>query len=124
MALLAISFIRISVASLWLLSPPVLVVFALRKWKGESHATKRGVLLPLLVSVAVLSSWVLFVGFFCAGQLGGFGTHYMTTRLADIFVLFSILVVIASAATIPGRWQLLSASVLVLGLWFGSEMVA
>lgn len=48
----------------------------------------------------------------------------MTTRLADVFLLVSLLVLSASILAYVGRWQLSLASVLVLALWFGSEMVA
>jgi hypothetical protein len=55
---------------------------------------------------------------------GGFGSHYMTTRLADVFLLVSVLVLIASILAHVGRWQLSLASTLMLALWVGSEMVA
>ncbi|HYL15651.1 MAG TPA: hypothetical protein VEV41_21635 [Terriglobales bacterium] len=48
----------------------------------------------------------------------------MTTRLADMFLLVSLLVLIASFLAYVGRWQLSLASVLMLALWVGSEMVA
>lgn len=124
MALLAISVTRISIAAFWLLSPPVLAVLALRGCKRDNQDTKLKRCFSLFASVGVLSNWILFVAFVCAGLIGGFGTHYMTTRLADVFVWFSILVLMVSAVARPGRWQLVSASLLLLGLWFGSEMVA
>jgi hypothetical protein len=67
---------------------------------------------------------VLFIAFVLAGQIGGFGSHYMTTRLADVFLLVSVLVLIASILAYVGRWQLSLASTLMLALWVGSEMVA
>jgi hypothetical protein len=69
-------------------------------------------------------NWLAFLAFMFAGQIGGFGSHYMTTRLADWFLLFSIAVLIASFIAYVGRWQLFLASLLVLALWVGSEMVA
>ena len=66
----------------------------------------------------------MFLAFLLAGQVGGFGSHYMTTRLADWFLLLSIVVLIVSLIAYVGRWQLSLASVLVLALWVGGEMVA
>lgn len=80
--------------------------------------------MPLITAAAVLANWVLFIAFVAAGQIGGFGSHYMTTRLADVFLLVSLLVLIASILTYVGRWQLSLASALMLALWVGSEMVA
>jgi hypothetical protein len=48
----------------------------------------------------------------------------MTMRLADVFLLVSLLVLIASFLTHTGRWALSLASFLMLALWVGSEMVA
>jgi len=48
----------------------------------------------------------------------------MTTRLADMFLLVSLLVLMASFLAYVGRWQLSLASFLMLALWMGSEMVA
>jgi hypothetical protein len=62
--------------------------------------------------------------FILTGQIGGFGSHYMTTRLADIFLLVSLGILIASFLAYVGRWQLSLASFLMLALWMGSEMVA
>lgn len=80
--------------------------------------------LPVAVGAAVLANWLLFIAFAGAGQIGGFGSHYMTTRLADVFLLASLLVLIASIFAYVGRWQLSLASFLMLTLWVGSEMVA
>ena len=78
----------------------------------------------MVAASAVLLNWLLFLAFLFAGQVGGFGSHYMTTRLADWFLLLSLVVLIASMIAYVGRWQLSLASVLVLALWVGSEIVA
>jgi hypothetical protein len=124
MPFLLASVIRISIAAIWLLSPPVLAILAVRRWKrGERRAGWKDVW-SLVAASGVLMNWFLFLLFFFAGQIGGFGSHYMTTRLADWFLLLSIAVLIASLIAGVGRWQLSLASVLVLALWIGSEMVA
>jgi hypothetical protein len=80
--------------------------------------------LPVAVAAAVLANWVLFIAFAVTGQIGGFGSHYMTTRLANVFLLASLLVLIAAIFAYVGRWQLSLASMLVFALWVGSELVA
>jgi hypothetical protein len=77
-----------------------------------------------ITPVAVLANWLLFITFVFTGQIGGFGSHYMTSRLADGFLLVSVLLVIASLLAYVGRWQLSLASILMLALWMGSAMVA
>jgi hypothetical protein len=117
------SVIRVGVAGIWLLSPPVLTVLAVRQWRREKRPLGLKAAWPLLVAAAVLTNWLLFALFLFAGQIGGFGSHYMTTRLADGFLLVSLALLIASIPAYVGRWQLSLASALVLALWVGSEMV-
>jgi hypothetical protein len=124
MALHATSVIGISLAAAWLLSPPVLAVLALRTWKRERNLAERKPLWPVAIGTALLANWVLFVTFLAIGQIGGFGSHHMTTRLADVFLLVSLLLLITSFVSRVGRWRLSSASFLMLALWVGSEMVA
>lgn len=124
MALRLASVLRISIAAVWLLAPPVLTTFAISRWRrGERKAGWKGVW-PIVAASAVLMNWLLFLAFLLAGQIGGFGSHYITTRLADWFLLLSLAVLIASLIAWVGRWQLSLASVLVLAMWVGSEMVA
>jgi hypothetical protein len=68
----------------------------------------------------VLANWAFFLAFVVTGQIGGFGSHYVTTRLADVFLVASLLLLVGSFV----RWQLFLASALMLALWVGSEMVA
>ena len=118
------SVVRVSIAAIWLLAPPGIATVAVRRWRrGERRAGWKGVW-PIVATSAVLMNWLLFLAFLFAGQIGGFGSHYMTTRLADWFLLLSLAVLIASLIARVGRWQLSLASVLVLALWVGSEMVA
>lgn len=122
----AISVLRVSVAAMWLLSPPVLVAVALRDWRSAKGVppTHFKNVMPLIAASMAFVNWLLFVGFCVGGQVGGFGTHYVTTRLADVFLLFSLSSLIASGVSSPGRWKLCTASVLVFALWAGSELVA
>jgi hypothetical protein len=124
MALHPVSVIRVGIAAMWLLSPPFLAVLAMRLWKRRERPIGWKAAWPLITAAAVLANWVLFVAFVLAGQIGGFGSHYMTTRLADVFLLASVVVLIASILAYVGRWQLSLASTLMLALWVGSEMVA
>jgi hypothetical protein len=116
--------IRLLIAAIWLLSPPIFVVHALRLWRRGPRPVGWKARLPFTVAAAVLLNWLLFITFVFVGQIGGFGSHYMTTRLADVFLLVSLLVLIASFLTYTGRWALSLASFLMLALWVGSEMVA
>jgi hypothetical protein len=124
MALHAAAVIRVSIAAVWLLSPPFLAGLALRLWRRSQRGVSWKAIWPLITAVAVLANWLLFIALVFTEQIGGFGSHYMTTRLADIFLLVSLLVLIASFLAYVGRWQLCLASVLMLALWVGSEMVA
>ena len=119
-----VSVIRVSIAAMWLLSPPLLAILALRLWKRKERPIGWKAAWPLITAAAVLANWVLFITFVLAGQIGGFGSHYMTTRLADVFLLVSVLLLIASILAYVGRWQLSLASTLMLALWVGSELVA
>jgi hypothetical protein len=124
MALHLVAVIRASLAATWLLSPPFFAVLALRLWRRGRRLAGWKAAWPLITAFAVLANWLLFITLAFTGQIGGFGSHYMTTRLADIFLVGSLLVLIASFLTYVGRWQLSLASVLMLALWVGSEMVA
>ncbi len=125
MSLLAVSVIRISIAAVWLLSPPLLVFLALRQWKSTrrqqpSHWKNA---LPVIVGATVLADWVLFLVFLFIGQIGGFGTHYVTNPRIWPFLWLSFVLVIGSLLATVGRGKLCLASVLVSALWFGSFIV-
>lgn len=126
MATPAVAIIRLSIAVLWILSPPVFIALALRQWKRLSKQGASGfrAVWPAAIAFAVLVNWILFLAFAAAGQIGGFGTHYITTRLADWFLLISLLLFVASIAANVARGKLSLASFLVLALWAGSELVA
>lgn len=58
------------------------------------------------------------------GFIGGFGTHYLTTRMADWFVVGTLVLFGVAIATKVARGKLVIASFLLLALWVGSEIVA
>ena len=120
------AIIWLSVAFLWVVSPPVLIALALRQWKRVNNQSTSGFRArwPAIVGVTVLADWLLFLGFAASGHIGGFGTHYITTRLADWFLFISLLLFVGSIAANVGRGKLSLASFIVLTLWAGSELVA
>ena len=42
--------------------------------------------MPVAVALAVLVDWAVFLLLFARGFIGGFGTHYVTTPLANWFL--------------------------------------
>jgi hypothetical protein len=125
----AISVIRVSIAVMWLLSPPVLVAFALRDWRSSKEVprTHFKIAMPLIAASMAFANWILFVVFCVGGQVGGFGTHYVTTRLADVFLVFSLSSLIASGVSSLGRWKLCTGQYscirsLVLSRYGGSAL--
>jgi hypothetical protein len=68
-------------------------------------------------------AWFLFLAYRC--QIGGFGTHYLTTRSADIFLLISLAALVAAFALKGAtRGFAILSAFLMVALWVGSEMVA
>lgn len=84
----------------------------------------RGTMGSVAISLVILDCLV-FVRLFCFGQIGGFGTHYMTTRMVGWYLLASIAIT-SGAALVKGesRWETFMAGLLTTGLWFGSGFVA
>jgi len=119
----AISMVRASIAVIWALAPPMLIAFAIRNWKKDRGIGFRTRVLPLAVGIGVLIDWVLFLTLLACGQIGGFGTHYITTRSANWFLIGSLALLIASIATKVERGKLALSCLLVLALWMGSEIV-
>ena len=118
--------IRLGIAVVWVVSPPVLIASALRQWKKVKKQSTSGfrALWPAFVGVTVLADWLLFLGLAAGGHVGGFGTHYITTPFADWCLFISLLLFVGSIGASVGRGKLSLASFLVLALWAGSELVA
>lgn len=84
----------------------------------------RGTMGSVAISL-VLMDCLLFVRLFCIGEIGGFGSHDMTTRMVGWYFLGSI-VTTSGAVLVRGesRWETLLAGLLTTALWFGSGFVA
>jgi len=81
-------------------------------------------MLPIIAAASVLFVWSSFVVVLFRGGLGGFGSHYMTTRSADWFLLASLVAIAVSIVSKVAKGKLALAGLLVLALWMGAEMVA
>jgi hypothetical protein len=121
---LAVLWIPTIIAVGWLLTPPALITLAIREWWKSPKKGPRTTIIPITIMVAVLADWGCFLLLCLLGLIGGFGTHFMTTRLADWFLCFSIALIAAPFAGKIARAKVAFASLLVFALWVGSEMVA
>ena len=115
------------VIAVWGLSIPVFAVLALRMWLKRSRRDLPPLrsLLGLSSLLVVLASWLLFGRLAYCGQIGGFGTHYITTRSADTFFFVSFFAAMGCAAFKDKSriFAVLSGS-LMAALWAGAQMVA
>jgi len=119
-----VSIAKVGIFSVWLLSPLVLGGLAMRELKNSEDARLRSRAVPVIALALLLGIWFSFILLFAIGQIGGFGTHYLTTRSADWFLLGSLTVLVISITSKVAKGKLALASLLVFALWFGSEMVA
>ena len=71
---------RLSITALCGLAPAILASVAIREWRNFERRGQRAGFLPIGVALAVLIQWVVFVVLLLRGYIGGFGTHYVTTR--------------------------------------------
>jgi hypothetical protein len=113
--------------AVWALSVPLLGLFALVVWfkrfRSDLPLWRNALGLVSVVAVGVNWAWFLFLAY--CGQIGGFGTHYMTTRSADRYVLVARAAIPASFAFKgKSRFLALLSALLMFALWGGSEMVA
>ena len=118
------SIIRIAVASAWVLAPPVLIGLAIREWRKASRPGPRTGVIPIAVAIAVLVDWACFLFLLALGFIGGFGSHFITTRRADWFLMASVIILFTSMTSKVAWGKLALASFLVFALWIGSELVA
>jgi hypothetical protein len=113
--------------AVWVLSVPLLGVVALVVWFKRHRSNlplwRNALGLGSVAAVGVNWAWFLFLTY--CGQIGGFGTHYMTTRSADRYLLVPLAAILASFA-LKGKSRVLAAlsAFLMFALWGGSEMVA
>ena len=84
----------------------------------------RGTLGSVAISLVLLNC-LGFVLVFCRGEIGGFGTHYITTRMVGWYFLASIVATMSAALLKDeSRWEAIVSGILTTGLWFGSGFVA
>jgi hypothetical protein len=84
----------------------------------------RGTLGAVLISFILLDC-LFFIRLACTGEIGGFGTHYMTTRMVGWYFLASMLIT-AGPLLLRGesRWEAFLSGFLTTALWFGAGFVA
>ena len=108
---------------MWTISIPVLGLIALVIWFKRLRT-----LLPVWRSAslsAVLMNWGWFLWLARAGEIGGFGSHDLTTRSADQYLLIPLVAIGTSfALKSNSRLFAIACSFLMFTLWGGSEMVA
>jgi hypothetical protein len=113
--------------TIWWISIPMLEIVAflfwLRRLRDELPFWRNA--LGVASVAAVLVNWFLFLWMAYAGQIGGFGTHYMTARSVDRYLMVA-LSAFATSFALKSRSRTLAAiaSFLMFALWGGSELVA
>jgi len=114
---------RIGMAVGVLLLPPILAVVTLYQSGNRSETPHTKPARPVLLAAAILINWVLLIVFWVSSQAGVFVRRFVSTRLADVFLLFSLLLLVTSlaASVSVGRWKLCAAAVLLLCFWVGTE---
>jgi hypothetical protein len=117
----------VDILIVWAASVPILVICAFRMWLNRN-----GVELSLLKNLVglvslfvVLASWLLFGLLAYCGRIGGFGTHYVTLRRADTFII-TTLCAAATCAALKGESRIFSmiSGFLMAALWAGALLVA
>ena len=116
--------VRIGTAVVWVLTPVILIIVSIRECMKTDDEQPHGKVMPAAIGLVLLADWACFSLLFAAGFIGGFGSHYVTTRLANWFMVGSLLLFVAAIATKVARVKLTLASLLVFALWVGSELVA
>jgi len=110
-------WIRVSVGPAWLVSPGVLAIVALWRWKRLRDPGGWKGTWPLILGTAALANWILLLRFLIKSETP-YGAYYQTSALTGVLLLLSLLGGIASIAY-AGRWQLPLANLFLLTLWVG-----
>jgi hypothetical protein len=105
-------FLTIGIVGILFLLPPILAILALRQFKTADRPVRWRVALVW----AVLSDWILLVAFCVLHERSKVGWRY-TTRLADGFLLLTLLLLIGAAVNCNGRWKLSFAIAVLLCSW-------
>jgi hypothetical protein len=112
------------IAAVWGIAPLVLLALAIRDWRGTAFPRQGSRLVLPAVASASFLNWASFILLLTRGSIGGFGTHYMTTRIANWFMLYSFALLLIGVAVKVARGKIALANALLLALWVGSEVVA
>ncbi len=113
---------RVLIAVAWILSPPILLALCLRETTRSVERRKR---FTIALVVLAYMNWIAFLAMAFAGQIGGFGTHFMTSRAVEPLAMFALVLLIVSPfLATSGRGKLGLSNGLVFALWAGSLMVA
>ncbi len=112
-------FVTIGICGVLVLLPPILAIWALRQFRTASSPGRWRVALAW----AVLADWILLVAFWVLHHASKVGKHYTTTRLADGFLLITLLLLIGAAVRSSCRWKLSFAAVVLLCSWTGTEQL-
>ncbi len=111
-----IAGVRATLLLAWLLSPPVLLLLALRDWRRTRPAESWKIRLWKAVGSAVLANWILFVFLLIKAQTP-YGSIFQTSHLTDVLLFLSCFALVSSIAAYPARCSLLLANVLLITLW-------
>jgi hypothetical protein len=111
-----IAGVRAALLLAWLLSPPLLLLLALRVWRRTRPAESWKTRLWIAIGSVVLTDWILFVVLLIKAQTP-YGAIFQTSRLTDGLLFLSCFALVASVAAHPARWSLLLASALLITLW-------
>jgi hypothetical protein len=113
--------------SAWAFSVPIFALLAFGTWLKRSRGDlqRSRSLLGMVSLLIVFASRLSFGRLAYCGQIGGFGTHYMTLRASDTFLLVTFFAAMGCGA-FRGKTRIFAvlAGFLMVGLWPGAEMVA
>lgn len=110
--------LKVAVRLAGLLLPPLIGLSCLmRGWKSKGPVQGWRRTSPVVLGAVVLANWALFVIYVATEQIR-VGFDYHISRLTAALLLFSLLSLIASIGTHRYRGSLVTASALLLVMWF------
>ena len=110
-----IAGVRATLLLAWLLSPPFLVLLALRSWRRARPESWKN-RLWIAIGSTVLTNWILFIVLLIQAQTP-YGDIFQTSHFTDGLLFLSCITLVASIAAYPANWSLLLASLLLMTLW-------
>jgi hypothetical protein len=117
----ALDLLRIGIATVCLVSPPLLIVCAIRALRRATVRERQREAMATVVALSVAVEWAAFAGLLALGHLRSVGAYYVTTSGANWFVVLSMAVLVAAAMTKASRGRLVLASFLVLAMWLAGR---